>query len=97
MDVQRTLIELGIAAIALIALFGLAMFILMLVVWINIFKKTGFGAAMGCLMFVPVLNFIMLLILAFAEWPIERELKSLRRAGGRKDDGYRDYGDGEYQ
>jgi len=35
----------------------------------KIFKKAGFAPALSLLMLVPMLNFIMLFFLAFAEWP----------------------------
>lgn len=50
------------------------------VVHCKIFAKAGFHWAMGLLMFIPVANFIALLILAFCEWPIQRELRALRQA-----------------
>jgi len=48
-------------------------------VFCKIFSKTGFSWALGLLMFVPIANIIMLFVLAFAEWPIERELRSFKR------------------
>jgi uncharacterized membrane protein len=46
--------------------------------WFFIYKKAGFHPAMGCLMFVPIVNLVMMFILAFIEWPIERELQNLK-------------------
>jgi hypothetical protein len=43
-----------------------------------IFKRTGMSPWLSLLMLVPIANFVMLLILAFSEWPIQRELKALR-------------------
>ena len=45
----------------------------------KIFSKTGFSWALGLLMIVPIANIVMLFVLAFAEWPIERELRSYRQ------------------
>ena len=44
-------------------------------VWLfwRIFKKAGFPGPLALLMFVPVVNLAMLLILAFLEWPIYRK------------------------
>jgi len=50
-----------------------------ILVFCKIFSKTGFSWALGLLMFVPIANIIMLFVLAFAEWPIERELRSFKR------------------
>jgi CDP-diglyceride synthetase len=46
--------------------------------WFFIYKKAGYHPAMGCLMFIPLVNLVMMFILAFTEWPIELELRSLR-------------------
>jgi len=43
-----------------------------------LFKKSGRSGALGLLMFVPVVNFGVMLWLAFAEWPIEAELARLK-------------------
>ena len=52
--------------------------LLALLIWWRIFAKAGFAGALAFLMFIPIVNFIMLLILAFSEWPVQRELKALR-------------------
>ncbi|ADV79309.1 hypothetical protein SAMN04244560_02495 [Thermoanaerobacter thermohydrosulfuricus] len=54
----------GILSIGSIILYGL--------IWWKIFDKTGYGGAYGLLMFIPIVNFIMLLVLAFTEWPVHR-------------------------
>jgi hypothetical protein len=43
-----------------------------------LFVRAGHPGAYGLLMLVPGVNVIMLLILAFGRWPIERELRALR-------------------
>jgi uncharacterized SAM-binding protein YcdF (DUF218 family) len=53
-----------------------------LVPWFLIYKKVGYSPAMGCLMFIPLVNIIMLFVLAFSQWPIERELENARRGTG---------------
>ena len=50
-----------------------------ILVFCKIFSKTGFSWALGLLMFVPIANIVMLFVLAFAEWPIERELRSFKQ------------------
>jgi hypothetical protein len=50
-----------------------------ILVFCKICSKTGFSWALGLLMLVPIANIIMLFVLAFAEWPIERELRSFRQ------------------
>jgi len=48
-------------------------------IFCKIFSKAGYSWALGLLMLVPIANIIMLFVLAFAEWPIERELRSFRQ------------------
>jgi uncharacterized membrane protein YhaH (DUF805 family) len=69
----------GLAAIAFVALFGLAIFVLSVIVWWRIVSRTGHSGWLSLLMFVPIANIVLMLILAFGEWPIYRELEDLRR------------------
>jgi hypothetical protein len=46
--------------------------------WFFIYRKAGYHPAMGCLMFIPIANVIMLFVLAFSQWPIERDLQNAR-------------------
>lgn len=59
-------------------LFMLVFFILSLVIFWKIWSKAGFSGAMSLLMLIPIVNFIMLCVLAFGEWPIHREMEQLR-------------------
>jgi hypothetical protein len=47
-------------------------------VWWRIYAKTGHGGPLGLLMLLPLVNVVMLFVLAFGEWPIQAELKRLR-------------------
>ena len=47
-------------------------------VWYRILGKTGHSGWLGLLMLVPVANLILVLVLAFGEWPIHRELRELK-------------------
>ena len=40
--------------------------------------KMGYDAGVSILLFIPVVNFVVLIYLAFREWPIERELREVR-------------------
>jgi len=60
-------------------LIGLIIFGIQILIFCKIFSKTGYSWALGLLMLVPIVNIIMLFVLAFAEWPIERELRSFRQ------------------
>src|SRR5688572_12137088 len=52
--------------------------VLALFIWGSIFKKAGYSFWMGLLMFVPIANFIWLIVFAFSKWPIHQELEALR-------------------
>ncbi len=41
--------------------------------WMRIYRRAGYRPALGVLMLVPVINVFMFLLLAYYEWPIERE------------------------
>lgn len=51
--------------LALIVLYGVA--------WWKVFAKAGYHGALGLLMYIPLVNFIMLLILGFKQWPVGQE------------------------
>jgi UPF0716 family protein affecting phage T7 exclusion len=48
-------------------------------IFCKIFSKAGFSWALGLLILVPIANIVMLFVLAFAEWPVQRELRSFRQ------------------
>ena len=64
-------------------LFAVAMLVLYVVIWWKIFSKAGYSGAMGLLMLLPIVNFIMPLVLAFGQWPIHRELAALKQLAQR--------------
>lgn len=66
-----------------VAIIGLISVILALIIWWKIFSKAGYSGALSLLMFVPLANFILLLVLAFGQWPIHRELEALRQQAMR--------------
>lgn len=57
---------------------GLISVLFGIVIWWKIFSKAGYSGALGLLMFVPIANLVVLLVLAFGEWPIQREVRELR-------------------
>jgi hypothetical protein len=48
-------------------------------IFCKIFSKAGYCWALGLLMLVPIANIIMPFVLAFGDWPIQRELRSLKQ------------------
>ena len=67
------IVSIAIAVVVVLFLFS---------IWWKIFKKAGYSGALGLLMFIPVINFILLLILAFSKWPIQRQLEQLQQQLG---------------
>jgi uncharacterized membrane protein YhaH (DUF805 family) len=61
---------------------GLLSLVLSIIVWWKIFSKAGYSGALSLLMLVPIVGLIVVLYLAFATWPIQRELEQLRRGQG---------------
>ena len=55
-------------------------FMAIVVIWPawRILGKAGFASWLGILAVIPVVNFGLFLFLAFAEWPVERDLRALR-------------------
>ena len=47
--------------------------------WWKIFARAGHRGVLGLFMFVPFLNLVMLCMLAFREWPIQRDLAHARK------------------
>ena len=67
----------GIFGCGLIAIF-LALFI---AVWWKLISKTGNSGALALLLVIPLANLILVVFLAFSEWPLERRVKELEAAG----------------
>ncbi len=85
MEVETTLESLPHIAPALAIFFVLAALLVggvgtILLVWAycRVFSKAGFSWAMGLLMLVPLANAFVPFILAFSEWPIQREIRTLK-------------------
>ena len=69
--------------IAIFAIFGiflaLIVVIIKVLIFCKIFSKAGYCWALGLLMLVPIVNIIMPFVLAFADWPIQKELRLLKQ------------------
>jgi len=48
-------------------------------VFCKIFSKAGYSWALGLLLLIPVVNIIMAFFLAFADWPVRKELRQLKQ------------------
>ncbi len=60
-------------------LMGLIVLIIKILIFCKIFSKAGYCWALGLLMLVPIANIIMPFILAFGDWPIQKELRLLKK------------------
>ncbi len=60
-------------------IFSLIAIIFAVVIYWRIFSKAGYSGALGILMLIPIVNIVMLCILAFGQWPIYKELNYLRQ------------------
>jgi hypothetical protein len=72
----------GIVFFLIFILVGLAVSVVSAIVYCKICGKTGYHWALGLLMFVPIANFVLPLVLAFSEWPIHKELKACKNETG---------------
>jgi hypothetical protein len=69
------------AAMLIMFLISVALIIIAIKILIicKIFSKAGYSWALGLLMLVPIANIIMAFVLAFADWPIQKELRQLQQ------------------
>ena len=75
---EAVLVVFVIVAVLIAAAICLLMTILVVLSFCKIFKKAGYSWAWGLLWLVPVGNIVLLLVLAFSDWPILKELRSLK-------------------
>ena len=66
--------------IILFAIMGLAATIITVFAFCRIFSKAGYSWALGLIALIPIGNVIMLLVLAFSDWPIAKELRALKQS-----------------
>jgi len=60
-------------------LMGLIVVIITALIYCKIFSKAGYCWALGLLMLVPIASIIMPFVLAFGDWPIQKELRLLKQ------------------
>jgi hypothetical protein len=64
-------------------LVGIGLLILSLIINWTIAAKAGYSGALSLLMLIPLVNIIIILMFAFSEWPIQRELREARARGAQ--------------
>lgn len=72
-------------------LIAIAMFAFIFYVYYRIISKTGYSGWWVLSLFVPILPLVLLLLLAFKEWPIEERIRQLE-SNGHNSSGYGSYG-----
>lgn len=70
----------GVPELLIIAILGV---VFILPFW-KIFSKAGFSGWLSLTQIIPILNIVMLFYLAFAEWPIHKQLTSERQNSENK-------------
>jgi uncharacterized membrane protein (DUF485 family) len=63
--------------------FGLIAAAIKALIFCKIFSKAGFSWALGLLILVPIANIIMAFYIAFADWPVQKEVRQLRQQQGK--------------
>ena len=69
----------GIVLVLFILFIVLVCLVLKAIICWKIFSKAGYSGAMGLLMLIPVVDIIMVFVLAFGQCPIHRELEHLKQ------------------
>ncbi|MHC4462558.1 MAG: hypothetical protein ACYS6W_02680 [Planctomycetota bacterium] len=75
-DAASVLVILLIIFGTLIALIALAVKVL---IFCKISSKAGYSWALGLLMLVPIADIILTFYLAFADWPVQKQLRKLKQ------------------
>jgi glycerol-3-phosphate acyltransferase PlsY len=69
----------GVMIVMFVILMLLIVTAIKILIFCKIFSKAGYCWALGLLMLVPIANIIMLFVLAFADWPVQREMRLLKQ------------------
>jgi Protein of unknown function (DUF2510) len=65
-------------AVSVVLFIYLAIVVISILAAVKVVTKAGYSGWWVLITLVPVLNFVMLLVFAFSEWPVVREVKTLR-------------------
>jgi hypothetical protein len=64
---------------------GLIALAIKALIFCKIFYKAGYSWALGLLILVPIANIIIAFYLAFADWPVQKEVRQLRQQQGKSE------------
>jgi len=62
-----------------VCFFSLVVLAIKALIFCKIFSKAGYSWALGLLILVPIANIIIAFYLAFADWPVQKEVRQLRQ------------------
>jgi hypothetical protein len=65
-------------AVTALVIVGIAVWLVFIIAYIKIISRAGYSGWWVLIILVPIVNIVMLLIFAYKEWPIQRELRELR-------------------
>jgi hypothetical protein len=77
-DTTYTITNLSQGAAIGLFLLGAVVAVVFIVAYIKIITKAGYSPWWVLILLVPIANVVMLLVFAYKEWPIQRELAALR-------------------
>jgi len=60
---------------------ALVSIIFSIILYWRVAVKAGYNGLLSLLLFVPLVNFVVIVMFAFSTWPIERELQAYRSGG----------------
>jgi uncharacterized membrane protein len=79
-------------ALAAVIIIGIAIWLVFVIAYIKIITRAGYSGWWVLIIIVPIANIVMLLIFAYKEWPIQRELRELRGWANQIQRGQQGYG-----
>jgi len=62
-------------------LIELIFLVVAIVAAVKILPKAGYSAWFALLLLIPLVGFVMILVFAFADWPVDKELRHYRQGG----------------
>lgn len=70
----------GVSTTALVVggIVGVAIWVVIIIAYVKVISRAGYSGWWVLILLVPILNIVMMLMFAFREWPIQRELRELR-------------------
>ena len=61
--------------------FELLFLVVAIVATVKILPKAGYSAWYALVLLIPLVGFVMILVFAFSDWPVDKELRRYRQGG----------------